>query len=251
MQAAKSVPRPVRPRAPAAAASERAATVSKLRTAVTPVVRKRRPRHRSRTRQLHRQRAGSGRHELSPSQAPKYLRKPESFPGSTAPPLNSRTTRPPRVTRPRRRECRQRKFVRLVGSVSKGEHADAAEHLKTMADVQGPHYLRQLLPLKTPAEYDPAPSSSAQARRAVEAAKCLFATCRQKLNSACRSQDTRKFCSRALNRPTLQIRPSVPVARKTVLWKTHPLDLWSTTPPVSHGTCPRGFVNSPPVKMSC
>ena len=40
VQAAKSVPRPVRPRALRAAASERAATVSKLRTAVTPVVRK-------------------------------------------------------------------------------------------------------------------------------------------------------------------------------------------------------------------
>ena len=72
----------------------------------------------------------------------------------------------------------------LVGSVSKGEHADAPEHLKTIGDAQGARYLRQLLPLKTPAEYDPSPVSAAQARRAVEAAKRLVEHAERKLNEA-------------------------------------------------------------------
>jgi hypothetical protein len=72
----------------------------------------------------------------------------------------------------------------LVGSVSKGEHADAPEHLKTIGDAQGARYLRQLLPLKTPAEYDPAPLGAAQARRAVEAARRPIEHAEEKLNAA-------------------------------------------------------------------
>ena len=58
------------------------------------------------------------------------------------------------------------------------------EHLKTIGDFQGARYLRQLLPLKTPAEYDPSPVSAAQARRAVEAAKRLVEHAERKLNAA-------------------------------------------------------------------
>jgi len=72
----------------------------------------------------------------------------------------------------------------LVGSVSKGEHADAPEHLKTIGDAQGARYLRQLLPLKTPDEYDPAPVSAAQARKAVEAVRRLIEHAEEKLNAA-------------------------------------------------------------------
>jgi hypothetical protein len=72
----------------------------------------------------------------------------------------------------------------LVGLVSKGEHGEAPEHLKTIGDTQGSRYLRQLLPLKTPAEYDPAPVSATQARRAVEAATRLIDHAEQKLNAA-------------------------------------------------------------------
>jgi hypothetical protein len=72
----------------------------------------------------------------------------------------------------------------LVGSVSKGEHADAPDHLKMIGDTYGARYLRQLVPLKTPVEYDPAPVSAAQARRTVEAAKRLIEHAEQKLNAA-------------------------------------------------------------------
>jgi HEPN domain-containing protein len=51
----------------------------------------------------------------------------------------------------------------LVGSVSQGDHADA------------PGQLRQLLPLKSLAEYDPRPMSVTEARRAVTAAERLVA----------------------------------------------------------------------------
>jgi hypothetical protein len=72
----------------------------------------------------------------------------------------------------------------LVGSVSKREHADSPEHLKTIGDAQGARYLRQLLSLNTLAEYDFAPVSAAQARKAVEAAKRLVVHAEQKLNAA-------------------------------------------------------------------
>ncbi|HUY06628.1 MAG TPA: hypothetical protein VMU99_05160 [Acidimicrobiales bacterium] len=63
----------------------------------------------------------------------------------------------------------------LSGSISQGEHADAPEHLD---DIGGDakiaaRQLRQLLPLKAQAEYDPRPLTAAAARRAVTAAERL------------------------------------------------------------------------------
>ena len=60
----------------------------------------------------------------------------------------------------------------LVGSVSQGEHADAAGHLERIGDQArvAARQLRQLLPLKRKAEYDPAPPTEVDAQRAVTAA---------------------------------------------------------------------------------
>ena len=65
----------------------------------------------------------------------------------------------------------------LVGSVSQGEHADAAGHLEGIGGDGrvAARLLRQLLPLKHKAEYDPTPMTEAEARRAVTAAERLVA----------------------------------------------------------------------------
>jgi len=123
--------------------------------------------------------------ELSPSQAPKYLSKAREFleaaqfslglgnyTAATSNAIHAGMNAGDAIS------------CALVGSVSKGEHADAPAHLKTIGDVQGARYLRQLLPLKTPAEYDPAPVSAAQARKAVEAARRLIEHAEEKLNAA-------------------------------------------------------------------
>jgi len=82
--------------------------------------------------------------ELSPSQAPKYLSKAREFlaaaqfclelENNTAATSNSVHAG---VNAGDAISCA------LVGSVSKGEHADAAEHLKTIGDAQGGRYVRQ------------------------------------------------------------------------------------------------------------
>ena len=63
----------------------------------------------------------------------------------------------------------------LSGSVSQGDHADAPGHLDAIGgDAKiAARQLRQLLPLKTQAEYDPRPISITEARRAVSAASRL------------------------------------------------------------------------------
>ena len=65
----------------------------------------------------------------------------------------------------------------LVGSVWAGEHSQAPVHLeKGAADGrQAATQLRRLLPLKTKAEYDPAPISAGDARAAVKAAERIVA----------------------------------------------------------------------------
>ncbi|HVC69801.1 MAG TPA: hypothetical protein VNC61_06000 [Acidimicrobiales bacterium] len=65
----------------------------------------------------------------------------------------------------------------LVGSVWAGEHSQAPAHLeKAGADGrQAATQLRRLLPLKTKAEYDPAPISAGDARAALKAAERMVA----------------------------------------------------------------------------
>jgi hypothetical protein len=65
----------------------------------------------------------------------------------------------------------------LVGSVSQGDHADAPGHLDSIGgDARvAARQLRQLLPLKSLAEYDPRPMSVTEARRAVTVAERLVA----------------------------------------------------------------------------
>ncbi|MGH9296544.1 MAG: HEPN domain-containing protein [Acidimicrobiales bacterium] len=65
----------------------------------------------------------------------------------------------------------------LAGSVSQGDHGDAPSHLDAIGGDGkiAARQLRQLLPLKTQAEYDPRPISMADARRAVGAAARLVA----------------------------------------------------------------------------
>ena len=123
--------------------------------------------------------------ELSPSEAPKYLSKAREFleAAQFSLELGNNTAATSNAVHAGM-NAGDAISCALVGSVSKGEHADAPEHLKTIGDVQGARYLRQLLPLKTPAEYDPAPVSAAQARKAVEAAKRLIEHAEQKLNAA-------------------------------------------------------------------
>lgn len=65
-----------------------------------------------------------------------------------------------------------------AGVVWKGEHGQAAGHLEDVAGADGRRastHLRRLLPLKTRAEYDPAPVTDAEARRAVLAAERIVA----------------------------------------------------------------------------
>lgn len=61
----------------------------------------------------------------------------------------------------------------LVGSVRAGEHSQAAVHLEKAGTDgrQAATQLRRLLPLKTKAEYDPAPIGAGDARAAVKAAE--------------------------------------------------------------------------------
>jgi hypothetical protein len=61
----------------------------------------------------------------------------------------------------------------LAGSISVGEHADAPAHLDAIGGdaAAAARQLRQLLPLKNQAEYDPRPIPATAARRAVAAAE--------------------------------------------------------------------------------
>jgi hypothetical protein len=65
----------------------------------------------------------------------------------------------------------------LSGAVSQGEHADAPAHLDSIGGeaTAAARQLRQLLPLKSQAEYDPRPIPAKPARRAVTAAERLAA----------------------------------------------------------------------------
>jgi HEPN domain-containing protein len=65
----------------------------------------------------------------------------------------------------------------LIGAVSQGEHADAVGHLENIGGdaKSAARQLRQLLPLKAQAEYDPSPLTVAVARRAVTAAERIVA----------------------------------------------------------------------------
>ena len=123
--------------------------------------------------------------ELPPSEAPKYLSKAREFleAAQFSLELGNNTAATSNAVHAGM-NAGDAISCALVGSVSKGEHADAPQHLKTIGDTQGARYLRQLLPLKTPAEYDPAPVSAAQARKAVEAAKRLVQHAERKLNAA-------------------------------------------------------------------
>lgn len=58
-------------------------------------------------------------------------------------------------------------------TVWRGEHAHAAGHLETAGEEgkQAARHLRRLLPLKTRAEYDPAPIRASDAAMAVQAAE--------------------------------------------------------------------------------
>ena len=70
-------------------------------------------------------------------------------------------------------------------TVWRGEHAQAARHLEGAGD-EGRHaarQLRRLLPMKTRAEYDPAPMKAADARTAVQAAERMVALAVQALAS--------------------------------------------------------------------
>jgi hypothetical protein len=123
--------------------------------------------------------------ELPPSEAPKYLSKAREFleAAQFSLELGNNTAATSNAVHAGM-NAGDAISCALVGSVSKGEHGAAPEHLKTIGDTQGARYLRQLLPLKTPAEYDPAPVSAAQARKAVEAAKRLVQHAERKLNAA-------------------------------------------------------------------
>jgi len=59
-----------------------------------------------------------------------------------------------------------------TGTVWRGEHARAAGHLEDAGDEgrQAARHLRRLLPMKTRAEYEPAPMRPADAEAAVQAA---------------------------------------------------------------------------------
>ena len=61
----------------------------------------------------------------------------------------------------------------LSRTVWRGEHAQAVRHLES-AGIEGKaaaRHLRRLLPMKTRAEYDPAPMRAAEAKAAVQAAE--------------------------------------------------------------------------------
>ena len=79
----------------------------------------------------------------------------------------------------------------LSGSISQGEHADAPEHLDAIGgDAKiAARQLRQLLPLKAQAEYDPRPVSAAAARRAVTAAERIMVIADRLVPTAGRGRD--------------------------------------------------------------
>ena len=70
-------------------------------------------------------------------------------------------------------------------TVWRGEHAQAAGHLEAAGDEggQAARQLRRLLPMKTRAEYDPAPMRAADARTAVQAAERMVTLAVQALAS--------------------------------------------------------------------
>jgi HEPN domain-containing protein len=71
-------------------------------------------------------------------------------------------------------------------TVWRGEHAQAAGHLESAGQEgkQAARHLRRLLPMKTRAEYDPAPMRAADAQTAVQAAERIVALAVQVLASA-------------------------------------------------------------------
>lgn len=69
-----------------------------------------------------------------------------------------------------------------AGVVWKGEHGQAAGHLEDFAGADGRRasiHLRRLLPLKSRAEYDPAPVTDSEALSAVLAAERIVAIAEQ------------------------------------------------------------------------
>ena len=71
-------------------------------------------------------------------------------------------------------------------AVWRGEHAQAPAHLEAAGEdgKQAARHLRRLLPLKTRAEYDPAPMRATDANAAVNAATRMVGIARQTLVSA-------------------------------------------------------------------
>ena len=70
--------------------------------------------------------------------------------------------------------------------VWRGEHAQAASHLEAAGDEGklAARHLRRLLPLKTRAEYDPAPIRAADAKGAVSSAERMMTIATQAVMSA-------------------------------------------------------------------
>lgn len=70
-------------------------------------------------------------------------------------------------------------------TIWRGEHAQAAGHLEAAGEEgkQAARHLRRLLPMKTRAEYDPAPMRGADARAAVQGAERIVALAVQALAS--------------------------------------------------------------------
>jgi hypothetical protein len=71
-------------------------------------------------------------------------------------------------------------------AVWRGEHAQAPAHLEAAGEdgKQAARHLRRLLPLKTRAEYDPAPMRATDATAAVRGATRMVAIARETLTSA-------------------------------------------------------------------
>jgi hypothetical protein len=71
-------------------------------------------------------------------------------------------------------------------TVWRGEHSRAAGHLEAAGQEgkQAARHLRRLLPMKTRAEYDPAPMRATDARTAVQAAERIVAIALQALAAA-------------------------------------------------------------------
>lgn len=70
--------------------------------------------------------------------------------------------------------------------VWRGEHSQAASHLEAAGEdgKQAARHLRRLLPLKTRAEYDPAPIRAADAKAAVSSAERMITIAAQAVISA-------------------------------------------------------------------